>query len=92
MFLNNGLPIPQDAWTFGSAVSLKGAVQHAGCVGILPRHFVRNEARAGFLKALQLVDPSPARPIGLIYLRSRPLSPIAERFRQVVRQVAKCIR
>jgi LysR family transcriptional regulator, pca operon transcriptional activator len=36
MFLNNGLPIPQDAWTFGSAVSLKGAVQHAGCVGIFP--------------------------------------------------------
>ena len=92
IFLNNGVPIPQDAWTFSSAVSLKGAVQHAGCISILPRHFVRSEQRAGALKVLQLTDPSPARPIGLIYLRSRSLSPIAERFRQAVRQVAKSIR
>lgn len=89
MFLNNGEPFPRDYWTFGSAVSLKAAVQHTDCVAVMPRHFIRVEEKAGVLKAIKLSDPTPARPIGLMYARSRPLSPIAARFRQALHYVAK---
>jgi DNA-binding transcriptional LysR family regulator len=92
LFLNNGVPFPIDCWTFDSAASLKAAVQHTECVAVMPRHFIRVEERAGVLKALKLIDRSPARPIGIIYARFRPLSPIAERFRQALHDVAKSIR
>jgi len=92
IFLNNGVPFPEDCWTFGSAMSVKAAVQHAGCVTILPRHFMRVEERAGVLKAIKLADSSPARPIGLMHARVRPLSPVAERFRQALHYVAGSLR
>ncbi len=89
MFLNNGVPFPHDGWMFGSAVSLKAAVQHTNCVAVLPRRIMRVEEKAGVLKAIRLTDRSPARPIGLMYVRSRPLSPIAERFRRALVAVAR---
>jgi DNA-binding transcriptional LysR family regulator len=92
MFINNGVPFPQKYWTFGSAVSLKGAVQHTNCVAILPRHFMRVEERAGVLKAIRLIDTSPSRSIGVMYDRSRVLSPVAERFKVILHQVADKIR
>ena len=92
MFINNGLPFPQKYWTFGSAVSLKGAVQHTDCVAILPRHFMRVEERAGVLKAIRLLDSSPSRSIGVMYDRSRVLSPVAERFKAILHRVAEKIR
>src|SRR5262249_23108360 len=92
MFLNNGVPFPSDCWTFSSAISLKAAVQQTDCVAVMPRHFMRVEEKAGVLRALKLTDPTAARPIGLMYARFRPLSPLAERFRQVLHDVARSIR
>ena len=91
IFLNNGIAFPLGCWTANTWVSLKAIVQHTNCVALLPRHTVRLEEKAGVLRAIRLADPSPARPIGIIHARSRPLSPVAERFREALRKVAKTI-
>lgn len=92
IFLNNGISFPVDCWTANTWVSLKAIVQHTNCVALIPKHTLRLEEQADVLRAIRLGDPSPARPIGIIHATSRPLSPVAEHFREALRKVAKTIR
>jgi DNA-binding transcriptional LysR family regulator len=91
LFLNNGVPFPENRWCFNTAAALKAAVQHIDCVSVMPKHLMQVEEMAGVLKSVKLIDPSPARPIGLMYARFRPLSPVAERFRQALHAVARTL-
>jgi DNA-binding transcriptional LysR family regulator len=92
IFLNNGVPFPVGAWTFNTSAALKAVVQYTDCVAIIPKHVAHVEEKAGVLRVLKLNDPSPSRPIGMMHLQTRPLSPVANRFREALREVAKTIR
>ncbi len=92
IFLNNGIPFPVGVWTCNTWASLKAIVQHTNCVGLLPKHMLQLEVKTGVLRAIRLADPSPSRPIGITHVPSRPLSPVAERFRDALRKVALTIR
>ena len=46
--------------------------------------FVRDEAAAGTLVTIPLVDPNLVRPMGIIHRRGRPLGAAARRFIQLL--------
>ena len=91
IFLNAGITFPESHWTAGSMMSLKSMIQYAGCIGIMPLHAFALEAEAGFLRGIKLRNITANRTIGVMRLSARILSPLAERFVEVLRDVARDI-
>ena len=91
IFLNAGVTFPVTHWTCSSMMSLKSLIQHAGCVGIMPRHTFALEEKTGFLHGIRLRNIMAHRTVGVMRLRARTLSPLAERFVEVLREVARGI-
>jgi DNA-binding transcriptional LysR family regulator len=60
--------------------TIKRSVEADLGVSILPRPALENEVKAGTLVARALPEPGLMRPIGIIYRRSRELSPAARTF------------
>jgi DNA-binding transcriptional LysR family regulator len=89
IFLNAGITFPERHWTAGSMMSLKSMIQYAGCIGIMPLHAFALEAEAGFLCGIKLRNITANRTIGVMRLGARTLSPLAERFVEVLREVAR---
>jgi DNA-binding transcriptional LysR family regulator len=69
-------------------MALKSLVTHADCISILPRHAMALEARAGVLRTIRLRDVAAKRQVGTTRLRTRALSPLADRFLTALRRVA----
>jgi DNA-binding transcriptional LysR family regulator len=69
-------------------MALKSLVTHTDCVSILPRHAIALETRMGALRRIRLRDVASKRKIGTMTLRTRALSPLADRFLTALRRVA----
>jgi len=90
-FVTSGVPFPESYWACDSLMALKSLVTHADCVGILPRHAVALEARAGALHMIRLRNIASRRQIGVMTLRTRAQSPLADRFVGALRRAATSI-
>jgi DNA-binding transcriptional LysR family regulator len=91
MFVTAAVPFPESYWACDSLLALKALVTHASCVSILPRHAITFETRTGALRKFRLRDVASTRQIGSMTLRTRALSPPAERFVAALRRVAAAI-
>jgi len=65
---------------FDNIETIKQAIAIAAGVSILPRPTVLMEVRIRTLAACPLDIPDLVRPVGIIYRRQKPLSPIVSRF------------
>jgi len=92
VFLNSSIPFPKSYWSCSSLMALKALVQHNDCVALLPASAIALEARAGVLRGIQLRNLSVNRTIAIMRQRSWPLSPLAERFIAILREVAHRLR
>jgi LysR family pca operon transcriptional activator len=88
IFVTAGVPFPNSCWECDSLMALKSLVTHADCISILPRHAVALEAKMGALRRIRLRDVASTRQIGTMTLRTRSLSPLADRFLKALRRVA----
>jgi len=91
IFVTAAVPFPESYWACDSLLALKALVAHASCISILPRHAIALEARSGALRKIRLRDVASTRQIGSLTLRTRTLSPPAERFVEALRRVAAAI-
>jgi LysR family transcriptional regulator of gallate degradation len=88
LFVTAGVPFPGSYWACDSLMALKSLVTHADCISVLPRHAMALEARAGVLRTIRLRDVAAKRQVGTMRLRTRALSPLADRFLTALRRVA----
>jgi len=65
--------------TFDNIDTMKVYVSHSDEAAILPDRTVRPEVAAGTLAAIRL-EPLLTRPIGVVYNRQRPLTPLVQTF------------
>jgi DNA-binding transcriptional LysR family regulator len=70
---------------FDNIDTVKQAVAGGQGVSILPRPTIQAEVEMGTLVAIPIGIPELVRPLGIIHLRGRPLSPTVRRFIDVVR-------
>lgn len=89
IFLNAGVTFPESHWICGSMMSLKSVIEHAQCVSIMPRHAFAMEVTAGLLHGIRLRNITAHRTIAVMRLSIRALSPLAERFVGILREVAR---
>ena len=91
MFVAAAVPFPESYWGCDSLLALKSLVTQADCVSILPRHAIALEVQAGVLRKIRLRDVASRRQIGTMTLRTRALSPLADRFLAALRRAATAI-
>jgi len=70
---------------FDNIDTIKQAVVGGQGVSILPRPTIQAEVESGTLVAIPIGIHDLVRPLGIIHLRHRPLSPTVQRFIEVVR-------
>ena len=66
-------------------VALKSIVMHGDGVALMPRQLVALERQTGLLHCIDLVEAGAARALGLSRARDRKLSPLAQRFAEILR-------
>ncbi|MEI2385812.1 LysR family transcriptional regulator [Breoghania sp. JC706] len=71
-----------------SILTIKAIVMNTDCITVISPRLVEVEVAAGRLHAVPLEDIGSLREVGLAWRRSDRLSPIATRFREIVRQIA----
>lgn len=89
LFVAAGLDWPRSAVLTNSMTALKAIVIHGDGVAIMPLQLVTLERRAGLLHCIRLLEAGASRALGLSRVDGRPLSPIAERFTEIVRACAR---
>ncbi|MEX2126628.1 MAG: LysR family transcriptional regulator [Xanthobacteraceae bacterium] len=89
LFISAGVQWPTFYIGTNSMTALKAIVIQSDCVTIMPRRLIRLERRARRLAAVRLKDRGSRRSLGLSWIRHRGLSPIAERFAECLREVAR---
>jgi DNA-binding transcriptional LysR family regulator len=90
-FLAEGLAVPQAAISCGS-LPMTGIMLEAGpFLGMFPRSLLTFAPKRYPLKVLPVVLPNLSRPVGLVMLRNRTLSPTAHLFTERIREVAKSL-
>ncbi len=82
----HGMPLPLDAVETLSISVIAGYLQHTQGIGLLSRLVARHLVQGGALTILPLDLPDPRRPIGVTWLRRRPLPPAAVRLVACLRQ------
>ncbi len=75
-----GMALPLDAIETLAISVIAGYLQHTLAIGLLSKLVAQHYVQIGMLSILPLALPDPRRPIGVTWLRQRPLSPAAERF------------
>lgn len=68
------------AMEFDNIETMKQAVQVGAGVSILPEATVMGEVKSGSLAAVRIDGAELVRPVGLIYRKDRPLSPVVSKF------------
>lgn len=89
LFVTAGLGWPSGAVLTNSATALKAIVIHGDGVAIMPRQLVVLERQAGLLHCIRLVEAGANRALGLSRTSSRTLSPVAQRFAEIIRVCAQ---
>jgi DNA-binding transcriptional LysR family regulator len=88
LFIVAGVAWPTNAIVTNSMVALKSMVVHGDGVTIIPRQLVALEREAGLLHCIDLIEAGAARALGLSWARDRKLSPLAQRFAEIIRACA----
>jgi LysR family transcriptional regulator, regulator for genes of the gallate degradation pathway len=88
LFMFIGLPWPIQAVLTNSMSAMKAMVMNADCVAIMPIQLVATETDAGVLHAIRLAEAGATRHLGVSWSKDRKLSPIAARFRELLRECA----
>jgi DNA-binding transcriptional LysR family regulator len=88
-FHARGLQPPRTAVTTGSAQMWENLLATGRFLGVLPTAALRITTRNDHLRALPVALPDTARPIGLVTLGNRSLSPVAKLFIEETRSVVK---
>jgi DNA-binding transcriptional LysR family regulator len=71
---------------FDNIETIKQAIIIDQGVSILPRHTVESEVMGRTLAASAIAVPDLVRPVGIIHRRSKPLTPTATRFIELLQQ------
>ncbi|MEO6744435.1 MAG: LysR family transcriptional regulator [Caldimonas sp.] len=86
-FRANGLGVPRTVVT--STLPVRAALlATGGYISMVPRVVVQLQSKPEVLKSLPIDLPTTDRPIALIALKNRPLSPMAEVFAALARETA----
>jgi len=74
-FLRDREVVPRHVMEFDNIETVKRAVEVGSGLSLVPANTVRQEVAMGVLKSVPLAGPRLSRPLGAIYLRSRPRTP-----------------
>lgn len=88
-FEEHGLPEPRIALTSESGEMNRRLVARSDLLGVAARRAVEQHSRRFGLKVLAVRDVSWIRPVGLVYRDDGYLSPVARRFIEILKTVAK---
>ncbi|MBI4593146.1 MAG: LysR family transcriptional regulator [Candidatus Rokubacteria bacterium] len=77
---------------FDNIETIKQAIMIAAGVSILPRHTVEKEAGIRTLSMVPFGLPDLVRPVGVIYRRQKPLTPVVSRFIQLLQAAGDVVR
>lgn len=89
VFASAQMDWPSRTISTNSILAIKAVVMDTDCVTIMSPRLVDVEVKAGRLHAVPLEDLAPLRQVGLLWRRRDTMSPIAERFMNIVRQLVK---
>lgn len=89
LFVTAGLGWPMGAVLTNSMTAMKAIVIHGDGVAIMPPHLVALERRVGLLHCIRLVEAGANRALGLSRAQGRELSPVAQRFAEIIRACAR---
>ena len=89
MFATAGIGWPTRAINTNSILAIKAIVMSSDCVTIMSPRLVEVEREIGRISTIALTDVGPLRPVGLMWRANDELSPIAARFADVLRRVAR---
>ncbi len=85
-FLDEWQIAVRQSMSFDNIQMIKEALVLGRGVSILPLRMMDAEIQEGKLKAIPIEADGLVRPLGLIHLRRRPFSPVAERFCEMLRE------
>jgi DNA-binding transcriptional LysR family regulator len=89
LFRANGLETPTAQVVTVSLHLLMRLIESGRWLGLIPASVVRFAGQRMLIKVLPVKALSPPAPVGLITVRGRMLTPLAERFIDCTRKVAK---
>ena len=89
LFVVAGLHWPTGCVTTNSMAAMKAMVLNSDCVAIMPTQVVAVERRAKLLRCIRLMESGGTRSLGLSWAKSRKLSPLAQRFMEIVRVASR---
>ena len=89
LFMMTGLHWPMQGVLTNSMSAMKALIVNTDCVGIMPLQLVAMERESGVLHSIRLTETGAARHLGVSWPKDRKLSPIAERFLQLLRECAR---
>jgi LysR family transcriptional regulator, regulator for genes of the gallate degradation pathway len=89
LFITAGVQWPTLCLTTNSMTALKAIVMSSDAITIMPRRLITMEVKARRLACVAIRDTGRERTLGMTWLRRRGLSPLAERFVAILREVAK---
>jgi len=91
MFLNAGVPVPQQAIRSDSIALTKEIVRQSDHVTILPHRVVATELANGEFRQVMLRTGSPTRTVGVRMLRERAQMPLADNLIRAMADAAELI-
>jgi LysR family transcriptional regulator of gallate degradation len=89
LFVTAGVQWPTLCLTTNSMTALKAIVMNSDAITIMPRRLIGLETKSRRLACVAIRDTGRERTLGMTWLRRRGLSPIAQRFVELLREVAK---
>ena len=89
LFVTAGVQWPTLCLTTNSMTALKAIVMNSDAITIMPRRLIALETRARRLACVPIRDTGRERTLGMTWLRRRGLSPLAQRFVTLLREVAR---
>ena len=89
LFAESGLPMPRAA-IYTMSIHVRYSMLAAGdCISMLPASSLRVSPLRNLMTILPIKLPGPPGPVGIVKLKGRSLSPIAELFAEATREVAR---
>jgi DNA-binding transcriptional LysR family regulator len=89
LFVTAGMQWPSRCIATNSMPALKALAMRTDCVAIMPRRLVALECKVRRLVAIALRESGFTRSLGIKWCRDREPSPLAQRFAEELRAVAK---
>jgi molybdate transport repressor ModE-like protein len=89
LFVTAGVQWPTLCLTTNSMTALKAIVMNSDAITIMPRRLIPLETKTRRLTCVPLRDTGRERTLGMTWSRRRGLSPIAQRFVSLLREVVK---